>query len=147
MEKLNFDSGIKEYEVNGNGILRFNPGDPNVYGRLLDAVDKIKAIEAEMLDKGKQYTVKDGTEIVRLMVDTDKKVKTILQEVFGRQNDFDEIFGSVSVMAVAMNGERVITNFITAITPIVTAGAEQCAKQKIQTAVNEAREARERRQK
>lgn len=147
MEKLNFDSGIKEYEVNGNGILCFNPGDPNVYGRLLDAVDKIKVIEAEMIDKGKQYTAKDGAEIVRLMVDTDKKVKTILQEVFGRQNDFDEIFGSVSVMAVAMNGERVITNFITAITPIVASGAEQCAKQKIQTAVNEAREARERRQK
>ena len=31
MEKLSFDTGIREYDVNGNGVLRFNPSDPNVY--------------------------------------------------------------------------------------------------------------------
>ena len=29
-EKLSFDTGIREYEINDNGILRFNPSDPNV---------------------------------------------------------------------------------------------------------------------
>ena len=30
MEKIQFDSGMKEYRINGKGVLRFNPADPNL---------------------------------------------------------------------------------------------------------------------
>ena len=45
MEQLFIDSGIKEYQINGKGVLRFNPSDPNVYARFLELVPKIESIE------------------------------------------------------------------------------------------------------
>ncbi len=138
MEKLFFDNGFKEYDVNGTGVLRFNPSDPNVYGRFLDAINEIKNIEQEMVTKGKLISKQDGEGVIRLMVESDKKVKSILRDVFGPSNDFDSIFGGVNIMAVASNGERVITNFMDAIEPIVSSGAERCAQQRVTDAVNAA---------
>lgn len=45
MEKISFDSGIKSYKINGSGVLRFNPCDPNVYARFLEAADRMQNIE------------------------------------------------------------------------------------------------------
>lgn len=142
MEKLLFDNGLKEYDVNGTGVLRFNPSDPNVYGRFLDAVDEIKTVENDLIKRGKALSQNDGEGVVRLMVEADKKVKTILKNVFGAINDFDAIFGGVNIMAVASNGERVITNFMVAIDPIVSSGAEKCAQQKVNDAVAAAKNER-----
>lgn len=139
MEKLNFDNGIKEFEINGNGILRFNPGDPNVYARLLDALDEIKAIENDLVEQAKNIQQDDGAEVLRLMAKADKRVKDTLGKVFGPENDFDEILGGVNVMAVASNGERVISNLLNVLTPIIQDGAEKCAKQQADIAVAEAK--------
>lgn len=139
MEKLNFDNGIQEFEINGNGILRFNPGDPNVYARLLDALDEIKAIENDLVEQAKNIQQDDGAEVLRLMAKADKRVKDTLGKVFGPENDFDEILGGVNVMAVASNGERVISNLLNVLTPIIQDGAEKCAKQQADIAVAEAK--------
>lgn len=133
--KLSFDSGIKEYEIN-SGVLRFNPSDPNVYGRFLTAAEKIKSVEDSMIASG--ANAQTGEDVIRLMVEADRKVKDILRDVFGRDNDFDPIFDGVNIMAVASNGERVITNFMEAIAPIVAEGAEKCAQQKVDAARKEA---------
>lgn len=133
--KLSFDSGIKEYEIN-SGVLRFNPSDPNVYGRFLTAAEKIKSVEGAMISSGSN--AKTGEDVIRMMVEADRKVKDILRDVFGRDNDFDPIFDGVNIMAVASNGERVITNFMEAIAPIVAEGAEKCAQQKVDAAKKEA---------
>ena len=53
MEKLQFDSGVKEYRINGGGVLRFNPGDPNVYARFLEAADKLQQLEQDLAQKAK----------------------------------------------------------------------------------------------
>ena len=37
MQNLTIDTGVQEFSVNGRGVLRFNPGDPNVYHRFFDA--------------------------------------------------------------------------------------------------------------
>ena len=42
MEKIQFDSGVRSYRINGGGILRFNPGDPNLYSRFLEAGEKLQ---------------------------------------------------------------------------------------------------------
>ena len=34
--ELNIDTGVEEFRVNGRGVLRFNPADPNLYHRFLD---------------------------------------------------------------------------------------------------------------
>ena len=135
MEQLIFDNGIKEYKINGDGVLRFNPGDPNVYDRFLDATDKILAVEKDMEDKGKALTEDDGTGVLKLLAEADQKIKDTLGWVFGKGNDFDEILGGVNLMAVATNGERVITNLLNALLPVLQEGAEACAKQQVGEAV------------
>ena len=139
MEKLTFDSGIKEYQLNGSGVLRFNPNDPNVYARLLDAMDDIQNVEKGLVEKAKEIPQDDGAAVLRLMAEADKQMKEILNHVFGGENDFDQILGGINVMAVCDNGERAITNLLNTLMPIIQEGAERCAKQQAAAAVAEAR--------
>lgn len=147
MEKITFDSGIREFEINDNGVLRFNPGDPNVYARLLDALDDIKAVESDLVERSKDIQQDDGAAVLRLMEQADKRMKDILTGVFGKGNDFNEIMGGVNVMAVCENGERAVTNLLNVLMPIVQEGAERCTKQQADIAVAEARAARAQREK
>jgi hypothetical protein len=138
MESLIFDSGIKEYKINGNGILRFNPSDPSVYGRFVDAMDDIKAVETEMTKKAKKAEGKQGQELgeamIKIMCETDQKMKAILNGVFGHGNNFDEILEGVNLMAVASNGNRVVTNLLNALQPLMEEGAKACASDAVETA-------------
>ncbi len=139
MEKIQFDSGVKQYRINGNGVLQFNPSDPNVYARFLEAADKIRALEQQLQDKAKAAQTEDtGTQVVKLMAEADKQMKDILSWVFGEGNDMDAILGGVNLLAVAANGERVVTNLFAALQPILVAGAESCAKEKTREAVAKA---------
>lgn len=124
MENIQFDSGIRTYRINGEGILRFNPGDPNVYARFLEAVEKLKEAEKELTEQAE--TAKD-TQIVELVSQADKKMKQILNWVFGADNDFGQILKGVNLLAVADNGETVITNLFAALEPVLIAGAKRCA--------------------
>lgn len=146
MEKLLFDSGIREFQVNDTGVLRFNPGDPNVFDRFLSAKEQLEGIEAHLVEKGTALAGRKdqvaGEESVRLMAEADKEVKAVLSRIFGPGNDFDEIMGGVNMMAIGGNGERVLTNFLAAITPILVEGAERCASQKISEATAAANEDR-----
>ena len=126
MEKIQFDSGVRSYRINGGGILRFNPGDPNLYSRFLDAVEKLKEVEAELT---RQAESAQGEEIVKLMAQADEKMKGILGWIFGPENDFQKILSGVNLLAIADNGERVITNFFAALEPVLVEGAKRCADQ------------------
>ena len=147
MEKLNFDSGVKEYQINDGGVLRFNPGDPNVYARFMDAMDSIRTVEEKLVAKAKELEQTEdqqvsGAAVLRLMRESDREIKNILSEVFGDGNDFDNILGGVNLLAVAGNGERVITNLLTALQPIMVAGAESCAQGQADKAVVQAKQNR-----
>lgn len=124
MEKIQFDSGIRSYRINGAGILRFNPGDPNLYTRFLEAVEKLKAVEAELAE---QVQNTQGADIVKLMTCADEKMKGILNWVFGADNDFHKLLNGVNLLAVAENGERVVTNLFEALEPVLVEGARRCA--------------------
>ena len=141
MEKIIFDSGVKEYQINDNGVLRFNPSDPNVYARFFDAAEQIQQIEKDLVARGESLNnaENNGEAAIRLMQEADTKVKHILSGVFGEGNDFDEMLGGVNLLAVAGNGERVITNLMEALLPIIEQGAKRCADQKIGNAVKKAK--------
>ena len=138
MEQLVFDSGIKEYKINGGGVLRFNPSDPNVYARFMNATDKIHAVEKEMAEKANKITADgsdaSGENVVLILQETDAKIKTILNEIFGHGNDFDKLLENVNLMAVATNGERVITNLLAALQPIMENGAKACVDTEVEAA-------------
>lgn len=146
MEKLTLDFGIREFEINGSGVLRFNPGDPNVYSRLMNALDKIKGVEKWLVEQSKDVPQNDGAAVLGLMAQADEKMKDILAWVFGRDNDFDKILCGVNLMAVCTNGERAVTNLLNALTPIIQEGAESCARQQVNTAVEDAKLARAQRE-
>ena len=139
MEKIDFDSGVMEFKVNGSGVLRFNPGDPNVYARFLEAADKIRDVETALTEQAKSLEEQDsGKAAVKLMAEADKQMKEILGWVFGENNDFDKILGGVNLLAVAGNGQRVVTNLFVALQPILVEGAKRCASEKTQEAVRKA---------
>lgn len=142
MENIVFDAGIREFQVNGSGVLRFNPGDLNVYTRFMESAQKIAKIEADMVKEGEKLK-KDGTANVAKMLDlltsADKKVKEVLRYVFGEQNDFDQIMGGVNCLSPASNGERVITNFLTSLQPILEDGAKKAARAQAATLAENAR--------
>ena len=143
MEKIQFDSGMREYRINGTGVLRFNPGDPNVYARFLEAAQKIQELEQDIARKAKvPENGNSGTQAVKLMAEADRQMKDVLGWVFGKGNDFDEILGGVNLLAMAGNGERVVTNLFNALQPVLVAGAEACAREKTAQAVQKAKQRR-----
>ena len=133
MEKIQFDSGVKSYRINGSGVLRFHPGDPNLYTRFLEAVDKFKALEQELA-----ADALEADQILEALHQADQKMKALLSWVFGKENDFDKLLEGVNLLAVADNGERVITNLLVALEPVLLEGAKRCAAQKTQDAKRKA---------
>ena len=134
MEKLQFDSGVKSFRINGGGVLRFHPGDPNLYSRFLEAVDKFKALEQELT----QACAKEEADILHVLENADGKMKKLLNWVFGGENDFHKLLEGVNLLAVADNGERVITNLLQALEPVLLEGARRCAGQQAKAAVEKA---------
>ena len=132
MEKLTFDNGMKSYRINGSGVLRFNPADPNVYARFLEEAQTLQAMEAEL-------SAGEGLSAVAALAEADKKMKQVLNGIFGGQNDFEALLEGVNLLAVAGNGERVVTNLFAALEPILAEGARRCAQDKTAEAVDKAR--------
>lgn len=126
MKKIVFDSGIEEILI-GGGVLRFNPGDPNLYARFEQAADKLRAVEKEMTEKAENA---EEEKLLSLLQEADGKMKQILGWVFGAGNDFDAILQGVNLLAVAGNGQRVVTNLFAALEPVLVAGAQACAADK-----------------
>lgn len=131
-EKLVFDDGIKEYEVNGRELLCFNPSDPNVYNRFCELREELPKLEDEYEVRLKELEAETGMDdlessgkVLKLMRDTDVKVKAKLSYAFGDMNDFDKIMGGVNLLAVGKNGERIVTNLLSALQPIIESGVRQ----------------------
>ncbi len=133
--KLQFDVGIKEYEVNDSAVLRMNPSDPALYDRFRTLIKKIEALEAEIA-KEKEPTADKALD---LMTDYDQRVKGYLNDAFGLENDFEQIFSGLNLMALGNNGKRIVANFLEAIKPEIEKGAKAHAKETAAEAVASAR--------
>lgn len=134
MKKLTIDTGIQEFEINGGGVLRFNPSDPNVYHRFFALTQEIGRIDEELQQEVAALPEGDGQGGLRALQNADAKAKALLNEVFGLHNDFDRILDGVNVMAVGANGQRVIVNLFEALAPLFEAGAKRCADAKLAAA-------------
>lgn len=144
MEKLNIDLGIKRYQlVEGGAPLVFNPSDPNVYARYASAMESIKAVEKEMAAKANAVSAKNdtveaqaeaGEKALQVMEETDRRIKEILNGIFGGANNFNDILLGVNLMAVTESGDRVINNLLEALAPIMENGAKLCVNAEIKEA-------------
>ena len=131
MQTLTIDTGIREYRVNNRGVLRFNPADPNLYHRFfaagaqLDALDKEANAALQKAAESSGNEEETSAECLRILRSYDEKIKRLLGEIFGAENDFDTILEGVSLAGVGANGKRVVQNLLDALTPILQQGAQQ----------------------
>ena len=137
MRKIKFDTGLEEV-VLGGGVLRFNPRDPNLFARFEAAAEKLQAVETDMLEKAKAVE-SDGLAVMKILQEADSAMKEILGWVFGCGNDFDTILQGVNLLAVASNGQRVVTNLFNALEPLLLEGAKCCAEHRAQQAIEKAK--------
>ena len=144
MRQLNIDTGVEEFCVNGRGVLRFNPADPNLYHRFFDAGRELEALDKE-LDR-RAAKLPDGPEGAEaglaLLADYDGRIKALLGGVFGPENDFDAALGGVNLAGVAANGKRVVQNLLEALAPILQQGAQRHLEARAEAAEAEAAAAR-----
>lgn len=146
-EKLIFDDGILRLDVNGNGLLCFNPSDFNVYQRFCALVKELPKLEEQYKAEVEQMP-EDASEgeIIELAgreldraKEIDAAVKQKLSGVFGTNNDFDKLLGGVNLMAFGSNGERIITNLLNALTPYLEDGVKKHMDDAAAEAVEEAK--------
>lgn len=129
-EKLFIDDGLVRLDINGNGVLKFNPSDFNVYERFyaltkeLPEIEKKYAAEVESMPDETEAMALAGRELARAR-EIDKEVKDKLSAAFGSGNDFDKLLGGVNIMAFGSNGERIITNLLNALLPYVENGIKK----------------------
>ena len=136
METIQFDSGIREYQLKGLGVLRFHPGDPNLYARFMESADMISQLQTHLEEKGKQLENEEASQqVLKLLEEADRQMKQILNWVFGPGNDFDKLLGGVNLLSMGQNGQRLITNLLTALEPVLVEGAKQCAREASAAAV------------
>lgn len=153
MEKLLFDDGILRLDVNGNGLLCFNPSDFNLYQRFCEFSRRLpeyekaykKEYEDALLD-GKVETEFEAAEReLNRAKEIDARIKKELSDVFGAQNDFDKLLGGVNLMSFGKNGQRVITNLLDALAPYIEKGVKSYMKNEAGDAVSAAKKARAKR--
>ena len=89
MKQLTIDTGVQEFEINGSGVLRFNPSDPNVYNRFFAAETTLTELDAEAQKRMEQIEAdfpddnqRVGAELA-VLAEYDRKIKEVLNGVFG----------------------------------------------------------------
>jgi hypothetical protein len=123
MQEL-LDIGVEEFQIVGGGVLRFHPGDPNLFARFLRAEEEIQALE-----KTAGQGVQDSAQVLAQMEAADRKIKDILNGVFGSGNDFHKALGGVNLLAVDAKGQSLAAKLFGALETVLTEGAKRFAKQ------------------
>lgn len=135
MNQLSIDTGVEEFCINGKGVLRFNPGDPNLYHRFFAAGKDLEALDRELQQKSAALPPEDTQGGFALLAEYDARIKALLQEIFGPENDFDAAVGGVNLAGVATNGHRVVQNLLETLTPILQEGARRHLEARADAAV------------
>ena len=121
---LQFDDGLLRLDINGNGILTFNPSDFNVYQRFFGLLKELPELEKRYAAEVEQPGSEDDS-FALAGRELDREIKDKLGAAFGPGNDFDALLGGVNLMAVGNNGQRVITNLLNALAPYIEEGAKR----------------------
>lgn len=132
MKEWKLDCGVEEYAFAG-GVLHCNPNDPNLYARFLETAPELAQAEKQLLAQ-----VRKGGDIPELLRQTDSRMKELLEKIFPG-NDFDRLLQGVNLLTVAQNGQRVITNLLESLEPILQEGGEAFACRETEKALKRAK--------
>lgn len=117
MEKLNYSTGVKEFEVAG-GTIRFNPADNAFVHRLFDCFEKLSQRQDEG-EKENEELAADGEKLFEAIEDKEVEMRNCIEEVFGK-GSAKKIFPDTGLYALA-DGLPVWTNFLLAVIDLVDA--------------------------
>ena len=122
MEKLIFDDGCKEFEINGdpNRVLRFNPADIGFIERLEGALQNVTK-DMESL-KGIKLSptgnaLDEASEAAELVRSMNKSLRASFDQIF-YPGAADVVFGAMNPLALS-GGHTIYENFLKAFVAIV----------------------------
>ena len=130
MQEL-LDIGVEEFRIVGGGVLRFHPGDPNLFARFLRAEEELQALETNVAQG-----VQEGAQMLAVMEEADGKIKDVLNGVFGGGNDFHKARNGVNLLAVDEQGQSLAAKLFGALEKVLTEGAKRFAKQQAEKMQN-----------
>ena len=110
MKKIKFDDGVQQFQV-GHGALRFNPRDPALYDRFLEAVGQMETI-----------TARGGT-----AAELDKALRIELDKLLPG-TDWNAVLPQ-NLLALGANGKPLVLNFLEALEEILVEGARAYARE------------------
>lgn len=136
MAKITLATGIKEFEIADEndvvrGKIRFNSTDANFIVRAMRMSKDVEAWIDEVSNLDENMSEMD---IANLIVDTDKKIKTAINNLFNDDNLSNVVFAGQSCLNIQPNGKPFVINFLEVIMPLVTADLDTVAEKAKQTA-------------
>lgn len=126
MDKLSFESGLKEFEINNdpNKILRFNPTDPGLIGRIQKCITDIgSGFEANqaLFDRHSEGTPLDYDETMKTLEglnNIEQGIREAIDKLLGH-GTCETVFGTETLLACA-GGHFVWENFLKSVIAICT---------------------------
>ena len=82
MEKFNFDTGMKEFEINDAVTVSFNPTDPETIKKIFDVFDSLDAKQAAY--KAEIARCGETKEIFDIASRRDAEMREVLDSLFGK---------------------------------------------------------------
>lgn len=98
MAELKFDSGVKEYTVNGKSVVSFNPTDVHFARKVYRVFEQMDAKQGEYDSVAKNTDNVAAFFAVYERIDTE--IRAMLDETLG-EGVSDAVFGATSVMALS----------------------------------------------
>lgn len=98
MAELKFDSGVKEYTVNGKRVVSFNPTDVHFARKVYRVFEQMDEKQGEYESAAKNTDNVGAFFAVYERIDTE--IRAMLDETLG-EGVSDAVFGATSVMALS----------------------------------------------
>lgn len=125
MDNINFESGLKEYTLNGAVTIRINPTDHVFVDSLFTTFEKLEKLQAEV--KSKLEKTADKRKVFEIAGQCNTEIRAMIDEALGAPV-CEPLFGSMSVCALA-NGLPVWCNLMLAILDEVSGGFSEADEQ------------------
>lgn len=112
MKSINFNTGIKEYAVNGdeNNCIRINISDMNIAARFKECANMFDEIQADINENGKPSPEK--------LKEYDKTVKEKIDYIFGADVS-SHAFGDMNCLSPVGNGTLLFSAFLNAFMDLI----------------------------
>ena len=128
--KLIYDDGLRTYELPNGKTIRFNPTDPNIYKRCVEAFENAKKLEDELraqkIDLDTDGKPKQDTAI-EIMQQMDAEIRKLTDYALNAEVS-EAVYGQQSVFALVANGEYLFISFLDCIAKLATQEMERSFK-------------------